>query len=425
MFKLRATLLKDVRILLRDRAGIALMFGMPVLLVIIITGIQNSSFQLVKSERMPVLVCNRDTGRAGSQFIQEVNKIGVFRLLSVPASANEKQLTETMRSRDALLAVTIPAGFTAGVNARAGNAAGKALKSFGLQGDSLKAASSADPLTLYYNPVLQESLRLSVQGAMQSGLQLVESRQTLRDLYQAINDKPLPAVLENEMLNNRAVINQVPVLRNGSRRVPDASQHNVPAWTIFAMFFITISLGGSVVREKLNGSFIRLKTLPTNYALSLLSKQLVYLGVTLLQALLIFSIGVWFFPVLHLPKLHIPADVSGLLIVTLLCGWCAVSYAICIGTFAHTQEQANGFGAASVVILAAIGGLMVPGFAMPGIFKTIMNISPLHWCLEAYYGLFLEGGRLSDVINSLLPLIIIIILIQLTTYWGLKRNKLI
>ena len=50
-----------------------------------------------------------------------------------------------------------------------------------------------------------------------------------------------------------------------ARITPNATQHNVPAWTIFAMFFIIMSLGGSVVREKVSGSFIRLKTLPTNY----------------------------------------------------------------------------------------------------------------------------------------------------------------
>ncbi|GAB2695810.1 ABC transporter permease [Mucilaginibacter koreensis] len=425
MFKLWATIIKDVRILFRDKAGLILMFGMPILLVIIVTGIQNSTFQLVKNEKLKVLVCNLDTGKAGQEFTQAIDNIGMFKLLPAKKGLNEQQLTERMRVQDAMLAVIIPGNFSVKVNAKAGNAASKALKSFGLEGDSVKAAPTVDPLTLFYNPVLQESLRLSVQGAMQSGLQLVESRQTLRKLYLAINDKPLPAQLENEMLNNRTVINQVPVLRNGSRTVPNASQHNVPAWTIFAMFFITISLGGSVVREKLNGSFIRLKTLPTNYTLSLISKQLVYLGVTLLQALVIFAIGVWLFPVIGLPKLNLPADISGLVIVTLLCGWCAVSYAICIGTFAHTLEQANGFGAVSIVILAAIGGLMVPSFAMPGAFRTIMNFSPLHWCLEAYYGLFLEGGKLTDVWQNIVPLLVITLLIQLITYTGLKRKHLI
>jgi len=55
--------------------------------------------------------------------------------------------------------------------------------------------------------------------------------------------------------------------------VPNASQHNVPAWTIFAMFFVVISLGGALYGE-VERSFIRLKTLPTNYLVALLSKQI-------------------------------------------------------------------------------------------------------------------------------------------------------
>ena len=79
----------------------------------------------------------------------------------------------------------------------------------------------------------------------------------------------------------------------------------------------------------------------------------------------------------------------------MICGWCAVSYAICVGVFAETHQQSNGFGAISIVILAAIGGLMVPSFAMDTSLKTFANFSPMHWCLQAYYGLFLEGGKLS------------------------------
>ena len=174
-----------------------------------------------------------------------------------------------------------------------------------------------------------------------------------------------------------------------------------------------------------SGSFIRLKTLPTPYVLALLSKQITYLCVTLIQAALIFAIGLWIFPLLDLPALNIPHELSGLFLVSLLCGWCAVSYAICVGVFARTQEQANGFGAVSIVILAAIGGLMVPDFAMPASFQTLTRISPLHWCLQAYYSLFLEGSKLKDILTDIIPLLAITVLIQLITLWGLKRKRLI
>jgi ABC-2 type transport system permease protein len=426
MFKLWATIVKDCRVLFRDGIGLALMFIMPIVLVIVVTDIQNGTFQMINKNKMTVLVCNRDTGESGRQLIEAINKIGLFKVYQLPKGQNEKLMADSMKAMDALLSVVIPADFTLKVKAKAKNVSGKALVSFGLQADSVQHdAGEITPLTLYYNPVLQEQLRLSVQGGLRSALQLVESRQTLRTLYFDINEKPLPAKLEDDMLNNKALINEIPVSKNGELKAPNAAQHNVPAWTIFAMFFVIMSLGGSVVREKVSGSFIRLKTLPTNYMVGLLSKQITYVAVTVVQAIVIFSLGIWFFPLIGLPSLNIPLDIPGLFIVTIICGWCAVSYAICVGVFADTHEQSNGFGAISIVILAAIGGLMVPSFAMDTSLKTFANFSPMHWCLQAYYGLFLEGGRLVDVLQYLIPLVAITLILQLITFLGLKRKNLI
>lgn len=426
MFKLWATIVKDVRVLLRDKVGILLMFIMPVALVIVVTSIQNSTFELMNKNKLVLLVSNQDTGKLSPQLIQSINNIGMFRVQELPKGSDSAAVNAKLHDKVAELAIIIPPDFSAKVGARAKASANKALKSFGLEGDSVKTnISASDPINMYYNPVLQEQLRLSVQGGLKSALQIVESRETLRDLYMSINDKPLPAKLENEMLSSKTEINQVPVSRNGNRLIPNATQHNVPAWTIFAMFFIVMSLGGSVVREKVSGSFIRLKTMPTNYLIGLLSKQITYLGVTMIQALVIFAIGVWLFPLMNLPALNIPADITGLILVTVLTGWCAVSYAICIGVFAKTQEQANGFGAVSIVILAAIGGLMVPSYVVSGPMKALVNFSPLHWCIEAYYDLFLQGGKLGDVIANIIPLIAITLVLQLVTVVGLKRKNLI
>jgi ABC-2 type transport system permease protein len=429
MFKLWISIKKDIRILLRDKVGISLMFVMPIILVVVVTSIQNSTFQLVNKNKLPIIICNTDTGKASAQFIESVDKIGMFNVSLIPKEKANTVIDE-MNAQDALLSIVIPASFSATVNNKAQTASDKAMAAFSGQTDSAAASIkkqnvSMDALTLYYNPVLQESLRFSIQGAIQSAFQLVQTRETLRTLYFSSNEKELPKSLESEMLNSNTTINMIPASKDGTRTTPNASQHNVPAWTIFAMFFVIMSLGGSVVREKVSGSFIRLKTLPTNYIVGLLSKQLTYLGVTLLQAAVIFSIGIWLFPVIGLPALNLPADVLALFVITFSCGWCAVSYAICVGVFANTQEQANGFGAISIVILACIGGLMVPSFAMQGFAKTLTNISPMHWCLEAYYSLFLEGAKLKDVLNNIGSLFIITLIIQFATYLGLKRKNLI
>ena len=426
MFKLWSTILKDMRILTRDRLGLVFMFVMPIVLAVVITAVQNSTFEMLNTNTVPMLLCNRDTGDAGKQMEVAIIKVGMFDLKQVTPNVTDKEISDRMHEKDAVIAIIIPADFTQRLKQKADETAKKALKNFGMQTDSvLTDTNSIQPITLLYHPVLQESFRHSINGALRSALQVVQNKEILKSLYFALNEKAMPDTFENELMSNQVAINEIPVSRDGSRNIPNASQHNVPAWTVFAMFFVVISLGGSVVREKLNGSFVRLKTLPTNYLVALISKQLSYLFITFIQAAVVFSIGIWLFPFMGLPKLDLPADITGVVIVTLICGWCAVSYAIMIGVFAKTQEQANGIGAVSIVLMAAIGGLLVPSFAMPQSFQFVMKLSPLHWCLEAYYGLFLEGGKLKDVILNILPLLGITLVIQIITLYGLKRKNLI
>lgn len=423
--KFWATIKKDVRIMLRDKTGLVLMFAMPVLLVIIVTDIQNSTFDVLNKNRITLLVCNKDSGSISKEFVHALDTTGMFRISYADQNAGEKELTTEMHSKDIITCVLIAQGFSSQVEASAKNTAGKALNSFGLEGDTAAIIQNKDYLSLYYDPVIQPSIKLSIQGALMSSLQLIQSKQVLKQLYFSINEKPLPDSLEKELLRSNTNIIEIPLTSNKEKAMLNATQHNVPAWTIFAMFFVVMSLGGSIVREKLSGSFIRLRTLPTNYFIALLSKQTTYLIVTFLQAALIFAIGIFIFPLIGLPALRLPNDVAGLILITLVCGWCAVSYAMCVGVFAQTQEQANAFGAVSIVILAIIGGLMVPDFIMPDSFKAAMLISPLHWCLQAYYGLFLQGGKLNDVAMNILSLLVITVILQLIAVFELKRKRLI
>ncbi len=425
MIKLFATIQKDVRILLRDKMGLILMFAMPIVLVIIVTSIQSSTFDIIGKNKIEIFVQNNDDGRLSNELIHALDTSGIFKILLFK-NGSSQQIADEMHSKDVVVAISIDSSFTRKTEAKAKMNANKALLSFGLEGDTVATNFlNKNDLTLYYNPIIQQSLKLSIQGALNSAIQIIQSKETLKDLYFSINEKPLPDSLQKQMLANNTNIQEVQLSSSNEKVILNATQHNVPAWTIFAMFFVVMSLGSSIVREKLSGSFIRLRTLPTTYFIALLSKQITYLAVTFLQAFVIFFIGIYFFPFIGLPQLHLPHDIIGLIVVTLLCGWCAVSYAICVGIFADTQEQANSFGAVSIVILSIIGGLMVPSFIMPHSFKSLMSISPLHWCLQAYYGLFLEGGKLKDVSTNILSLFIITIVLQAIALLQLKRKKLI
>lgn len=426
MFKLWYTIIKDCRILTRDKVGLTLMFVMPVILAIVIASVQNSTFELVNENKIPVLLLNRDTSEPAKALEAALAEIGMFDIKRAPDIQNEETLKDRINTKDALVAIVIPANYSEDVLKKAKNIASEALKNIALPQDSVQhAPHEATPVQLYYHPVLQQSFRKSIDGMLRSSLQFIQTKYIVKDVYHAVNEEDIPLALEDQIVTNQTPVAEVPVLKNNTRQIPNATQHNVPAWTIFAMFFIVISLGSSIVREKLNGSIIRLRTLPTHFGLAIISKQITYVAVTILQAVVIFSIGIWLFPLMGLPALNLPSDIGALSLVTFICGWCAASFAICIGVFSNTQEQANGFGAVSVVLLAAIGGLLVPSFVMPPSFQLIMRLSPLHWCLEAYYGLFLEGGKLQDIIMNIIPLLVITLLLQIIAFYGLKRKNLI
>jgi len=426
MYRLISTIWKDVLILTRDRVGLGFMFLMPVVLAIVITATQNSTFELVNNNKVHLVICNRDTGAQSIELVKGINESGMFTVTMADRNTDESGLQKEMDRADALIAIEIPAGFSTTLRAKADATASSALKDFGFDQDHhSNSDTSLVPLRMLYNPVLQPAFRYSVRGGIMSILQMVQTKTVVEQLYLAMNDTALPDSVEQQMVGNKTAIEEYPIAINGKVNIPNATQHNIPAWTIFAMFFIVISMGSSLVREKTSGSFLRLRTLPTSFSIALLSKQITYLVVTLLQATLIFLIGIYFFTYIGLPPLKMPSNIPGLILVTLSCGIAAVSFALLIGVFTQTQEQANGIGAVSVVLLAAVGGVFVPDFAMPTSFKNWINVSPLHWGLEGYYQLFLGNGGLNQIVTNLLPLWAIIIILQLIAFTGLKKQNLV
>ncbi|PJC61448.1 MAG: ABC transporter permease [Flavobacteriales bacterium CG_4_9_14_0_2_um_filter_32_27] len=427
MYKLWACIIKDIKLITRDWVGLSLMFIMPILLVIVITALQVGTFELVNENKVPLLIQNNDNDLISLELENTLEKIGIFRIIELDKKTSKETIAEKMKETEALVAILIPENFSTQVQHKVADFTKNTLQEFGLELEKPNQNNDllVNELTLYYHPVLQESYRKNLLNAIRSAVQVVESKQIISTIYSSINETAMPDSILNNFETQQVHINEIPVSRDGSEVIPNAAQHNVPAWTIFAMFFIITSLGSSVVKEKNSGSSLRLKTLPTNFLITIFSKQITYLLVAMSQVFVIFSTGVFLFPFLGLPALNIPTDIVGLILVSLISGWCAVSYAIAVGVFSETQEQANGFGAISVVILAAFGGILVPKFAMPESFAFFLKISPMHWSLESYYGLFLEGGKFSDIINNVIPLLLIIILFQLIAYIGLKKNNLI
>ncbi|MDF3028138.1 MAG: type transporter [Fluviicola sp.] len=420
MKKLKASVWKEILLVLHDKVGLLLMYLMPLLLVFIITIVQNSAFQIVNENKLTVLISNQDKGSLGDSLVKALVQSGSFEIRKKDR-LSEAAVKRTTIDEDAMLGIYIPSDFSEKMAGNADNISKLMLEQMGVIEKAPKTTPRKQEISIYFDPVVQENFRISVINGIQSITNGIENEEMVSKLFQEMGYDSIPATIRQAIVNRETKLKIANAsLNEVAELIPNSSQHNVPAWSIFAMFFMVISLGGNIVKERLSGSFLRLQTIPGGFALTLISKFLVYLFVALSQLLLLFMMGIYIFPYLGLPKLAMPNAFLPFMVVTLLSAVSAISYAVLVGTYAKTQEQANGFGAISIIIFAAIGGIWVPNFVMPDYMQTIGNISPLKWCLEGYYILFLKNGAWGELIGTISFLFLFTVICQLLIFIKLR-----
>jgi ABC-2 type transport system permease protein len=178
---------------------------------------------------------------------------------------------------------------------------------------------------------------------------------------------------------------------------PSAVQQNVPAWLIFAMFFIAIPLSNTWVQERAQGTYGRLLSLGLPRWKLLLGKLLPYLCVNLAQAALMLAVGVWLVPLLGGDALALGSSPVALALMVLAVSFAAVSFALLIANAVRSSEQATIFTGVSNLLLAVLGGVMVPRFVMPAGLQSLGLLSPMTWGLEGFLDVFLRRGGLAQV----------------------------
>jgi ABC-2 type transport system permease protein len=186
---------------------------------------------------------------------------------------------------------------------------------------------------------------------------------------------------------------------------PSAVQQNVPAWLVFGMFFVIASMSNLFVRERSTGALARLQSLGVSRSMLLASKALPYLAVNAVQAALMLTVGVWLMPLiggdaLSLAGIHWGALLAALAAVSLA----AVSMALMLACAVRTHAQASAIGPVVNVLMAAIGGIMVPKFVMPSFMQRLAELSPMNWGLEALLTVLLRAGDVASTLPHVLRL---------------------
>lgn len=417
MYRFWFTFLRELRLLGRDRSGLLLLFVMPAVLVVVITLVQDNVFKDQGGTPLVGVVVDQDGGEVAREVIRRLAQVPQVALEPHPGEVamDAAQLRAAVQRGAYRFGLVLPEGLTMAVRERID---GEIERMFS---GSAGAGGLADPplpaITLHLDPTLTGGYGAAVTGALNQAVAAMQAAWRMRALEAALNQR---ITLLNEALGEMPGGESLPAVSltgEGPALVavteappqailPTAVQQNVPAWALFGMFFVAVPLAGGLIRERQQGIAARLMTMPVSRLTLLAGKLGAYVCVCLLQFGLILMVGHWLMPRLGTAALAVGDAYGALALVVLCSALAATGFGLMLGTLARTQEQATTLGPIAVVIAAALGGLMVPVFAMPPAMQTLSRISPLAWGHDAFMTLFVRAGDLGAVTGQLTAMLL-------------------
>ncbi|RKN82397.1 ABC transporter permease [Ulvibacterium marinum] len=396
MHRLWASTYKEFLLLIRDLGGLAILFLMPLVLLVVITLVQDSTFKTVKETKIPILMVDQDSGTVSESIHESLSKSNSLEIIK---KSSETEALELVQKGDYQLAIIIPKGLSRDMDKKVTANVNGIMTRLGLEEDSVSTAIKIEPkeIRLYFDPATQLSFKSSIKNGIDKMVSKIETRTIYEAFQEQLTEDDSEIIFDTE-----SFITFAEIVPGGNKNpIPNSTQHNVPAWTLFAIFFIILPLSINMVKEKNQGTFIRLRTQPVSYATVLGGKTLVFLLVCLIQFSLMLFIGIFLFPFLGLPQLDVSGKLPLLYLTAFFAGLAAIGLGLLVGTVAKSQEQSAPFGATLVVILAALGGVWVPVFVMPPTMQLLSNISPMNWGLNAFYDVFLRNVGVSEIIPEI------------------------
>lgn len=354
-----ALISKELRALSRDLHGMAALFLMPMVFIIVMSMALKDVYTPTVT-KLNYAVLNQDSGQPARTLVTRWKQ---GRGEAQPLPMDWQTEVRAGRLKYVLL---IEAGFSSAVG--------------GFDGDGLAQA------------------RLLTEPGLDNAM-FETNRMRLLALVTQLRAEALLANLP-EKVDVAALMGELPTraerLTNGAQ--PTSVQQNVPAWLVFGMFFVVASIAGLFVEERSCGALARLRSLGVQPWQLIISKVLPYLLVNAVQAALMLAVGVWLMPVIGGEGLSLKGVHWGALLLMLLAiSLAAVSLALAVASLVNTHAQAATLGPILNVLMAALGGIMVPLFVMPPVMQHIATFSPMNWALEGLLDVLLRSGEMLSV----------------------------
>lgn len=382
-----ALMKKELLALLRDIHGLGALFFMPVVFIVVMSMALKDVYA-PESKEIRYAIVLQDQGAAAKQLAE---RWGKDRPGQVEAPADWREQVQAGKLKYVL---QVDEGFSATIADRDGKQ--------------------------------QISIHLLCDPGLDNGV-YQSSRARLLALVTQLRMEALLAQLPKQLVRTDAAAFDGAAVIEAQRLAagpqPTAVQQNVPAWLEFGMFFVVTSIAGLFVSERSSGALARLRSLGISPMRMIAAKIAPYMLVNGLQAALMLAVGVWFMPLIGGDALSLAGiHWLGLLLILASISLAAVSLALAIACMVRTHAQASAFGPILNVLMAALGGVMVPLFVMPPAMQRIAQFSPMNWGLEGLLDILLRGGDVAAVLPEAMRLWMFAALMLVAAYVLFRRQ---
>lgn len=368
---------KELLLLRRDWHALALLFVMPAFFILLMSLAMRDVFATGRTSTFSYYLVNQDTTAFTESIANAIGKHEVFQVAAMDSAVVRR---ENLVNGRVQFAVTIPLGFTRSLP-----------DSVPLQISVESSANVSPPVNELFNAAVREAVTSVYLRARVAALnpQLASGGGDYLQMQKVNGLLTERTVYESTAMSNR----------------PTSVQQNVPAWLVFAMFFVALPLSTTSLQERSQGTFTKLRSIGLSPAVLLLGKLAPYLLINLVQVAIMLMVGVFVVPALGGDALtlgHSPVALGAIAVAT---GIAAVSYGLLIANLVRTPEQATIATGATNLLLGALGGVMVPRMIMPAALQKISLLSPMSWGLEGFLDVLLRGGTVATIAPKALMLV--------------------
>ncbi|MFZ5981044.1 MAG: ABC transporter permease [Candidatus Zixiibacteriota bacterium] len=164
-----------------------------------------------------------------------------------------------------------------------------------------------------------------------------------------------------------------------------------PSAVLWGLIGVAATFAVGIVKERNGGTYLRLRLAPVSRAHILAGKGLACFIGCFSIALLLILVGTLIFGV----RVVNPGILLVSLVATCLC---FVGVTMMVSVMGKTEEAVGGASWGILLVMSMIGGGMLPLMFMPGWLKTISHISPVKWGILSIEGGIWRGFTYSEII---------------------------